>query len=61
MKNIPVDSLSVSGFIPTIAIALTLGKESYSRIQNLEFRIQKSEWAAPRCANSSKTGCITWT
>ncbi|MDZ8030353.1 hypothetical protein [Nostoc sp. DedSLP04] len=25
MKNIPVESLSVSGFIPTIAIALTLG------------------------------------
>ncbi|WP_414513182.1 hypothetical protein [Nostoc sp. PCC 9305] len=54
MKNIPVDSLSVSGFIPTIAIAPTLGKESYSRIQ-------ESEWATPRCANMSKTSFITWT
>ncbi|MEH2222444.1 hypothetical protein [Nostoc sp.] len=41
MKNIPVDSLSVSGFIPTIAIAPTLGKRKLQH--NSEFRIQNSE------------------
>ncbi|WP_292780841.1 hypothetical protein [Nostoc sp. NMS9] len=37
-----MDSSSVSGFIPTIAIALMLSKGSYSRIQESEFRSQNS-------------------
>ncbi|WP_334984931.1 hypothetical protein [Nostoc sp.] len=61
MKNIPVDSSSVSGFIPTIAIALMLSKGSYSRIQESEFRSQNSGVRIQKSEFRSKTGCITWT
>jgi hypothetical protein len=47
LKNIHADSSSVSGFIPTIAIALTLGKGSYTnskfKIQNSKLRIQTGQ------------------
>ncbi|MEH2170767.1 MAG: hypothetical protein V7K41_29765 [Nostoc sp.] len=42
-----MDFSSVSGFIPTIAIALTLSKGNYSTIQELE-------WATPLYCKNKK-------